>query len=81
MAAATTADGRVLPKGGSGFYTPPAPGSPPVGRVVRLKSGGPPMTVQKGDGARVLCGWFDAGQYQTDWFHMDALAADDSDEG
>jgi uncharacterized protein YodC (DUF2158 family) len=29
-----------------------------IGDVVRLRSGGPTMTVQENDGSEVLCQWF-----------------------
>ena len=33
-----------------------------VGDVVRLKSGGPNMTVENASGSRIVCVWFDSEQ-------------------
>ena len=40
-----------------------------VGDVVKLKSGGPNMTVENASGSRIMCNWFEAGivhQWQFD---------------
>lgn len=41
-----------------------------VGDVVKLKSGGPPMTIVwlKRDNTAVCCGWFEQGEYRKNWF-------------
>lgn len=49
-----------------------------IGDVVRLKSGGPAMTVvalsPKEDKSRVCCGWIgDDGAFHDNWFHVDCL--------
>ena len=45
-----------------------------VGDVVRLKSGGPAMTVQsvKAEG-RLFCQWFVEGEPHSEYFHADSL--------
>lgn len=45
-----------------------------TGEVVSLKSGSPPMTVQKyvAEG-RVLCTWYEAGGFKTEVFEPETL--------
>jgi uncharacterized protein YodC (DUF2158 family) len=40
------------------------------GDVVRLKSGGPPMTIVGYSESNVQCKWFDGNKVQEDWFPM-----------
>ena len=45
-----------------------------VGDVVRLKSGGPPMTVEQTGGKAIRCAWFNGGGgYNSGMFHGDTL--------
>ena len=44
-----------------------------IGNIVKLKSGGPPMTVDMIIGARTCCVWFLDGQRLSSVFHADAL--------
>ena len=45
-----------------------------VGDVVRLKSGGPNMTVDNASSTRLICAWFDAANaYQSHGFDQGAL--------
>lgn len=57
---------------------PGVPATPPIaiGALVRLKSGGPSMTVLEIAGNRADCGWFDgAGSLHNYSFHRDAFVA------
>lgn len=47
-----------------------------VGNVVRLNSGGPPMTVEKVDGPLITCLWFWP-QPAGDWVAEAPVASDD----
>ncbi len=44
-----------------------------AGDVVRLKSGGVPMTVRSVEGEMALCQWFEKGELQSMKFHQDML--------
>jgi uncharacterized protein YodC (DUF2158 family) len=45
-----------------------------VGEMVRLKSGGPNMTVDGDSGSRIICAWFDhAGEFHRLDFDQEAL--------
>jgi uncharacterized protein YodC (DUF2158 family) len=44
-----------------------------MGDVVRLKSGGPKMTVYGVEGSRVYCVWFEGSKKIEDTFEMDTL--------
>jgi uncharacterized protein YodC (DUF2158 family) len=48
------------------------------GDTVRLKSGGPVMTVTAVDGDTILCDWFDGTKKSEAKFLAAALASDDS---
>ena len=43
------------------------------GDVVRLKSGGPPMTVEQEEGEGYKCVWFEGKKRNSEWFHRDLL--------
>jgi uncharacterized protein YodC (DUF2158 family) len=43
------------------------------GDVVRLKSGGPKMTVDQLDGARIWCDWFEGSKKFSDSFPSTSL--------
>lgn len=43
------------------------------GDVVRLKSGGPPMTIVGYEDGNVKCKWFDENIVHEDWFPMYAI--------
>lgn len=47
-----------------------------VGDVVRLKSGGPKMTVTKIEEERVHCDWFEKGKLHERIFRVEALEED-----
>ena len=51
-----------------------------VGDVVRLNSGGPPMTIDYlgvatmgGTEIEALCSWFEGTKKKNDWFHLHSL--------
>lgn len=46
-----------------------------IGDVVKLKSGGPPMTVimLRRDRKGAQCGWFEQGEYRSEWFMNECL--------
>ncbi|MGY6251497.1 YodC family protein [Bosea thiooxidans] len=44
-----------------------------VGDVVRLKSGGPAMTVEQTGGKAIRCAWFNGGGYNSGVFHLSSL--------
>ena len=51
-----------------------------VGEVVRLKSGGPSMTVDGDSGSRIICAWFDQDgsfhRYDFDQGALEKVSAD-----
>ena len=51
-----------------------------LGDVVRLNSGGPPMTVRAVDGDTVLCDWFDGTKKCEDKFPSTMLTGNNSFE-
>lgn len=51
------------------------PGAFKVGDVVRLKSGGSRMTIEKVDGDDVLCVWFEGAKVERAIFLYDTLKA------
>jgi uncharacterized protein YodC (DUF2158 family) len=48
-----------------------------AGDVVRLKSGGPAMTVESMGGEKALCVWFEGSKPFKQMFQLTALALDD----
>ncbi len=47
-----------------------------TGDTVKLKSGGPRMTVRQQDGDETTCDWFEGVQAEAKVFHPDQLIAD-----
>jgi uncharacterized protein YodC (DUF2158 family) len=52
-----------------------------VGDVVKLKSGGPDMTVTKIIGDEAICDWFANDKRQRGTFKIETLKKDNSDSG
>ncbi len=51
-----------------------------IGDVVRLKSGGPAMTVAKVEGKEIACVWFDGKTQRADAFPSVCLELEDESE-
>lgn len=52
-----------------------------IGQTVRLKSGGPLMTITDFIDDEIECIWFDKGKKMKDKFHVDTLDIDDRSSG
>jgi uncharacterized protein YodC (DUF2158 family) len=48
-----------------------------VGDVVRLKSGGPAMTIEQVHADKALCSWFEGSKTHKQMFPLQALELDD----